>query len=126
MSHLLQDLVVDRALGGPGKSAEFRSQLLANAEGTIERYVQRRPGDTLQPSHWTRLPDGQPVKNSVFMDVKDAGGGVIQETRMTTGDYVWRWTYDLFYDGDALATLGRLPQPERLRPALNDIGVGLK
>jgi hypothetical protein len=126
MSHLLQDLVVDRALGGPGKSAEFRSQLLANAEGTIERYVQRRPGDTLQPSHWTLLPDGQPVKNSVFMDIKDAGGGVIQETQMTTGDYVWRWTYDLFYDGEALAAFGRLPQPERLRPALNQIGVGLK
>ena len=40
---------------------------------------------------------------------------------MRTGDYVWRFMYDLFYTGEALAKLGRLPQPERLRPLLNEL-----
>jgi hypothetical protein len=46
---------------------------------------------------------------------------------MQTGDYVWRFTYDLFYEGTALKTLGRLPQPEHLRPTLNNLAdIGLK
>ncbi len=47
---------------------------------------------------------------------------------MTVGDYVWRWTYDLFYEDPAVrAKWGRLPQPEVLRPTLNDgLGIGLK
>ena len=37
------------------------------------------------------------------------------------------FTYDLFYKGEeALKQYGRLPQPERLRPALNEIGIELK
>ena len=43
---------------------------------------------------------------------------------MTTGDYVWRWTYDLFYEN--FATYGRLPQPEHMRTILKDLEVGLK
>jgi hypothetical protein len=127
MSHLLQDLVVDKALGAGG-SAEFRSTLLANAEGTIQRYVQRRPGDTLRSSRYTQLSSGQELPNSTFMDVKDAQGTLLfSETEMTTGDYVWRFTYDLFYEGRAaVQKWGRLPQPERLRPALNEIHIELK
>ena len=30
---------------------------------------------------------------------------------MRTGDYVWRWTYDLLYEKEALR---RLPSPKRL------------
>jgi hypothetical protein len=140
MTHLLQDLVVDRALGGAGKSAEFRSELLAKAEGTIQRYVQRRPGDTPQESRWVLGDDGKRFVNTLFMDVEDAAGKVIsRETEMTTGDYVWRWTYDLFYPRrragltgagarptGELASQARLPQPELLRPALNELGVGLR
>jgi hypothetical protein len=61
------------------------------------------------------------------MDAKDAAGNLIsRETEMTTGDYVWRWTYDLFYPTGKLASHGRLPQPELLRPVLNKLGVGLR
>ena len=128
MTHLLQDLVVDRVLGAGG-SARFRSELLKNAEGTIKRYVQRRKGDTLTNSRFTQLPSGQPLPNEVFMDVYDKVTGklIYTETEMKLGDYVWRFTYDLFYKGEeALKQYGRLPQPERLRPALNEIGIELK
>jgi hypothetical protein len=126
MTHLLQDLVVDKVLGAGG-SAKFRSQLLANAEGKITRYVKRGRGDTLTNSPFTQLPGGQPLPNVTFMDVKNKGKVVFSETEMKTGDYVWRFTYDLFYEGDeALKQYGRLPQPERLRPALNEIGIELK
>ena len=124
MTHLLQDLVVDKVLGAGG-SVKFRSQLLANAEGKITRYVKRGRGETLSP--FTQLPSGQPLPNTMFMDVKDKGKLVYSETEMKTGDYVWRFTYDLFYEGEAaLKQYGRLPQPERLRPALNEIGIELK
>jgi hypothetical protein len=122
MTHLLHDLVVDRALGGPGKSAEFRSELLAKAEGKIQRYVKGG-----QPSRWVLGDDGRPFENTLFMDGTDTAGNVIsRETEMTTGDYVWRWTYDLFYPKSKLASHGRLPQPELLRPILNALGVGLR
>jgi hypothetical protein len=49
-----------------------------------------------------------------------------RELEMTTGDYVWRWTYDLFYPLAKLPSHGRLPQPEHLRPILNKLDVGLK
>jgi hypothetical protein len=127
-THLLQDLVVDKVLG-PGGSARFRSELLANAEGTIKRYVQRRAGDTLTNSRFTQLPSGRPLPNSTFTDVYDPVTKklIYTETEMKLGDYVWRFTYDLFYKGDeALKQYGRLPQPERLRPALNEIGIELR
>ena len=112
MTHLLQDLVVNKALGGPRTSAEFR-QLLGKAEGTVNRYEWK--GDKLVPSRFAEVP------NTVFVDSKKAGGGVETEFDMRTGDYVWRFMYDLFYTGEALAKLGRLPQPERLRPLLNEL-----
>ena len=59
MTHLLQDLVVNKALGGPRKSAEFR-QLLGKAEGTVERYVWE--GDQLVPSRFAQLPDTKPLQ----------------------------------------------------------------
>ena len=47
MTHLLQDLVVNKALGGPRTSAEFR-QLLGKAEGTVESLrVEGRPAGAL-------------------------------------------------------------------------------
>jgi hypothetical protein len=113
-THLLQDLVVDRALGGAGRSAEFRSKLLARAEGTVTMF--ERGG---QRTRWTLGDDGQPLANTLFADT---------ETQMTVGDHVWRWTYHLFYEDPAVrAQWGRLPQPEVLRPTLNDgLGIGLK
>ena len=110
MTHLLQDLVVNEALGGPDKSAEFR-ELLGKAEGTVERYVRR--GGQLVPSKFAELP------NTIFVDEVNQAGDVVPEVKMQTGDYVWRFTYDLLYQGDALKDLGRLPQPEVLRPLLN-------
>jgi hypothetical protein len=121
MTHLLQDLVVNKALGSPRASAEFR-QMLGRAEGTVERYVWK--GDKLVPSRFSQLPDGKtPLPNTVFVDVKNQAGEVREfEFGMQTGDYVWRFTYDLFYQGDALKDFGRLPQPEHLRPTLNELG----
>jgi hypothetical protein len=110
MTHLLQDLVVNEALGGPDKSAEFR-ELLGKAEGTVERYVRR--GGQLVPSKFAELP------NTIFVDEVNQAGDVVPEVKMQTGDYVWRFMYDLLYQGDALKDLGRLPQPEVLRPLLN-------
>ena len=41
---------------------------------------------------------------------------------MKTGDYVWRFTYDLFYLDPALR---RMPQPEAMGPVLDGL-FGLK
>jgi hypothetical protein len=120
-THLLQDLVVDRALGGPGKSAEFR-ELLGQARGKIERYANTA---TEAPSRWILDDEGNELKNSLFVDTQDQLGNITsKETTMTTGDYVWRWTYDLFYR--QFKAYGRLPQPEVLRPTLNELFLGLK
>jgi hypothetical protein len=124
MTHLLQDLVVNKALRSPHASAEFR-ELLGKAEGRVERYA--RKGDTQVPSRFTQLPDGTPLLNTVFVDYKNQAGVLEPELEMQTGDYVWRFTYDLFYQGDALRDVGRLPQPEHFRPTLRDLAdVGLK
>ncbi len=119
MTHLLQDLVVNKALGGPRASAEFR-QLLRKAEGTVDRYVWQ--GEKLVPSRFAQLPgNNKPLPNTVFVD-KTTGGVVETEYSMQTGDYVWRFMYDLFYKGgEELKTYGRLPQPEVLRPLLNKL-----
>ena len=118
MTHLLQDLVVNEALGGPHKSAEFR-ELLGKAEGTVKREVGR--GGELVPSKFAQHP------NTIFVDETNQAGDVVRrEVEMRTGDYIWRFMYDLFYQGDALKNLGRLPQPEFLRPLLNELDVDLK
>ena len=121
MTHLLQDLVVDKALG-TGGSVEFRA-LLGRAEGKVPRYV----GKTRTSSTFTQLPDGKPLANETFMTYKAPDGRVVEELEMATGDYVWRFTYDLFYrNAEAFEQFARLSQPERLRPALNAAGVGLR
>jgi hypothetical protein len=38
--------------------------------------------------------------------------------RDATGDYVWRWTYDLLYETEAMR---RLPQPEIVNPKLDSL-----
>ena len=107
MTHLLQDLVVNKALGGPHESAEFR-QLLGKAEGTVDA------------TQFAQLPDGTPLPNTVFVQ---------GEARMRTGDYVWRFMYDLFYsynpqdpaDLERLKKTSYLPQPELLRLLLKEL-----
>jgi hypothetical protein len=98
MTHLLQDLVVDRALKAAGKdmtSAEFRA-LLGRAEGTLSRDA----WETLRAKTFLEYPDG------------------FVETELKTGDYVWRLTYDLAQDG-------YLPMPEMIGRALKK-ALGLK
>jgi len=72
-----------------------------------------RRGGQLVPSKFAELP------NTIFVDEVNQAGDVVPEVKMQTGDYVWRFMYDLLYQGDALKDLGRLPQPEVLRPLLN-------
>jgi hypothetical protein len=70
MTHLIQDLVVDRALRRAGQnmtSVEFRG-LLGQAEGTV-------------------TAGGGYVTKSTTTFLKD-------ETEMRTGDYIWRMLYD--------------------------------
>ncbi|HSC03713.1 MAG TPA: hypothetical protein VLC49_10345, partial [Solirubrobacteraceae bacterium] len=94
LTHLIQDLVVDSKLGR-GASAEFR-QLLKDAEGTIERYVEGQPGVVTRFGAFANTLGA----NVTFLP---------DEVSMKTGDYVWRFTYDLFYGAESLR---RMPQPE--------------
>jgi hypothetical protein len=88
--------------------------LLGKAEGTVERYVRR--GGQLVPTKFAEPP------NTIFVDETNQAGDVVRpEVQMRTGDYVWRLMYDLFYQGDALKNFGRLPQPEVLRPLLEEL-----
>jgi hypothetical protein len=111
--HLIQDLVVDHKLGA-GASARFR-QLLGKAEGTIERFV---PGKANVPTKFGAFDGTKELKyNVTWFDQENT-----IETSMKTGDYVWRFTYDLFYANPALR---RMPQPEAMGRALNEL-FGLK
>jgi hypothetical protein len=101
LTHLIQDLVVDSKLGR-GKSAEFRD-LLKRAEGTVERYVEGQPGVVTRFGAFANTRGA----NVTFLD---------DEISMRTGDYVWRFTYDLFYGP---AALRRMPQPEAIGPVLD-------
>lgn len=92
LTHLIQDLVVDRAFaraGRPMRSAEFRARL-AHAEGEVTRDV---------------------YDTSEAMTFLDPPLVPVRETKMTTGDYVWRFTYDLILDG-------HMPQPENIWPRI--------
>ena len=103
---MLQDLVVDQALG-TGASARFR-KLLGEAEGEITEFVEGKP--------LVRTRFGAhrgPTANVTFLK---------NELKMKTGDYVWRWIYDLLYNEPGLR---RLPQPEAVMPKLKDILPGL-
>jgi hypothetical protein len=78
-THLLQDLVVDRALARAGanlRSTGFR-ELLGQAEGTV-----------VEAEGFATTANTTFIKNAKEF-----------ETDMKTGDYVWRFTYDILQDG---------------------------
>jgi hypothetical protein len=103
MTHLIQDLVLDKAFGA-GTSASFR-KLLGQAEGEVTVWTQAAKTNTVKLTKYgTHSRSGA---NTTFLD---------DETRMSTGDYVWRWTYDLLY---AKVPMRRLPQPEAVGPQLD-------
>lgn len=105
LTHLVQDLVVDSKLGR-GASAKFR-QLLEHAEGEIPRFVPGKPGVL--------------TKYGAYDGTKRASANVTflkGETAMPTGDYVWRFTYDLLYLDEGMR---RLPQPEAIGPVLEEV-----
>ena len=104
--HMLQDLVIDEALGA-GASARFR-KLLGEAEGDVLRFIEGKPG-TL-----SRFGAHRGAKaNATFLE---------DELKMRTRDYVWRFIYDLLYHNPGLR---RLPQPEAVWPTLKAIFAGL-
>lgn len=114
MTHVLQDLVVDRALGA-GRSGEFRA-LLGQATERVERDLPVvRPGREPTLSPFALLPgDKRMLPNIVFAP---------DETSLPVGDYVWRFTYDLFYPKAIRLKWPRLPQPEAVKPQLNFLGL---
>jgi hypothetical protein len=105
LSHLLQDMVLDKAFGA-GTSAQFR-QLLGRAEGEVHVWEQAAKSNTVKLSKFGEHSRSE--ANTTFLE---------GETKMRTGDYVWRWTYDLLYNKDALR---RLPQPEIVNPKLDTL-----
>jgi hypothetical protein len=105
LTHLVQDLVVDSKLGR-GASAKFR-QLLDKAEGEVQRFVPGKPGVL--------------TKYGAFDGTKRASANVTflkGEASMPTGDYVWRFTYDLLYLDEGMR---RMPQPEAMGPVLDEV-----
>jgi hypothetical protein len=105
LTHLLQDLVVDSKLGR-GASAKFR-QLLAKAEGEIPRFVPGRQGVLSRFGAFDGLANR--AYNVTFL---------ADENVIKTGDYVWRFTYDVFWLDPAMR---RLPQPEAIGPVLREL-----
>ena len=103
LTHLIQDLVLDKAFGA-GTSASFR-RLLGQAEGEVTVWTQAAKNNTVKLSEFGA--HSRSGANTTFLE---------GETRMRTGDYVWRWTYDLLYEKEALR---RLPQPEAVGPQLD-------
>jgi hypothetical protein len=103
LTHLIQDLVLDKAFGA-GTSASFR-RLLGQAEGEVTVWTQAAKTNTVKLTDFGR--HSRSGANTTFLE---------GETRMRTGDYVWRWTYDLLYEKEALR---RLPQPEAVGPKLD-------
>lgn len=96
MTHLIQDLVVDRALRDAGlsvkSSAQFRG-LLGKAEGILS---DAEYGAT---------------KTLTFVKTKDRK---IWETELRTGDYIWRMVYD-HTDGTQINV------PEAIKPLLTKL-----
>ena len=98
LGHLLQDLVVNRALAKANAgltSPEFRGLL-----GKLEAMLSK---------------DAYQTKKALTFITGDAE----KEVTMKTGDYVWRLTYDLFEQPP------RLPMPEKLGEILQTL-VGLR
>ena len=104
LMHALQDLVIDRKFG-PGASAQFR-QLLANAEGSVTKWVPGAKSNTVKLSKFGEHRGAK--ANVTFLEAE-------AEKEILTGDYVWRFTYDLLYNDPGLR---RLPQPEKMGPVL--------
>jgi hypothetical protein len=97
LTHLVQDLVVDRALSRAGesmRSPQFRG-LFAGTEGTVTR------------------AEFETSEATTFLNA-DLPAIPVDETEMPVGEYVWRFTYDLILDG-------HMPQPENIWPILKDI-----
>jgi hypothetical protein len=105
LTHLIQDLVVDQKLG-PGASARFR-KLLDQAEGTIERYV---PGSQSVKTKFGAFDGAADYRYNVTF--------LPGENTMKAGDYVWRFTCDLFYVDPSLR---RMPQPEAMGKAMKEL-----
>jgi hypothetical protein len=84
MSHLVQDLVVDRA---------FRARKIEMTSGRFRVLLGQTTGRLVPP----------PGEMQVLTDEGTHD--------LTTGDYVWQLTYDLF-----VGTLDHLPQPEAMGP----------
>jgi hypothetical protein len=105
LSHLIQDLVLDKAFGA-GTSTRFR-QLLGRAEGRVHFWEQGAKSNTVKLTPYGA--HSRTKANITFLE---------GETDMRTGDYVWRWTYDLLYEAKAMR---RLPQPEAVGPQLNTL-----
>ncbi|MGZ4187333.1 MAG: hypothetical protein ACXVSL_14530 [Solirubrobacteraceae bacterium] len=105
LTHLIQDLVLDKAFGA-GTSSSFR-RLLGQAEGEVTVWTQAAKTNTVKLSPYGA--HSRSGANTTFLE---------GETRMRTGDYVWRWTYDLLYEKEALR---RLPQPEAVGPKLDEL-----
>ena len=84
MSHLIQDLVVDRA---------FRARRIEMTSGRFRVLLGQTTGRLVPP----------PGEMQVLTDEGTHD--------LTTGDYVWQLTYDLF-----VGTLDHLPQPEAMGP----------
>ena len=103
LTHLIQDLVLEKAFGA-GTSSNFR-QLLGRAEGEVTVWTQAAKTNTVKLTEYGA--HSRSGANTTFLE---------GETRMRTGDYVWRWTYDLLYEKEALR---RLPQPEAVGPQLD-------
>ena len=82
LSHLIQDLVLDKAFGA-GTSANFR-RLLGRAEGEVTVWAQGAKANTAKLTPYGA--HSRSGANTTFLE---------GETKMRTGDYVWRWTYDL-------------------------------
>jgi hypothetical protein len=101
LTHLIQDLVVDRAFQEANismRSPQFRA-LLREADGTV-----------------TRAEFGT-AEATTFLDASPPVLPVA-ETEIATGDYVWRFTYDLILRG-------HLPQPENMWPLIK-IALGIQ
>jgi hypothetical protein len=96
--------VIDRKFGA-GASARFR-QLLANAEGSVTQWVQGAKSNTVKLSKFGEHRGAK--ANVTFLEAE-------AEKEILTGDYVWRFTYDLLYNDPGLR---RLPQPEKMGPVL--------
>ncbi|HEY1516371.1 MAG TPA: hypothetical protein VGF91_08125 [Solirubrobacteraceae bacterium] len=105
LAHLMQDLVLDKAFGA-GTSSSFR-RLLGRAEGEVTVWTQGAKSNTVELTPFGR--HSRAKANTTFLE---------GETKMRTGDYVWRWTYDLLYEAEDLR---RLPQPEAIGPKLDEL-----